>query len=421
MVETYAPLYIVEIDGKELAEDISQHIESFTYEDHEDKMDELRLTIAKGDLALVDHPQLQEGKEIRARWGYVGNLSEARTCTIKEIEYTFGEDGVARMEVTALDKGHKLTGRSARTCWNNKQVADVVKDIAKKNNLTPKVDIPEDITQEFISQGGKSDMDFLKELARDMGCSVWVTNDELYFEPNKVNEPVRTFHWREDKDGYLKSLRITSNAEKGKGTGRGTEVAGLDPLTKKPIKETVSAKGNSNGTVDVSGSSMSEVSAGGGSLPERRTENETPLQAKHDEAGRVVATPVSTAARARRSGKGKVTSASMQAIEATATAIGLPYLKAKDTVTIENIGKKFSGDWRIKSVRHSISSSGYTCELTLCKSNYKSSDSKKAGEAPKTTAKSGSTAKPAGASGNNKKPPAKSVLVDGSEVKEVEQ
>ena len=420
MVETYAPLFIVEIDGKELTEDISQHVESFSYEDHEDKMDELSLTIANGDLSLVDNPQLQEGKEIRARWGYVGNMSDARVCTIKEISYTFGEDGVPRIEVTALDKGHKLTGRSARTCWNNKQIADVVKDIAKKNNLTPKVDIPEDITQEFISQGGKSDMDFLKELARDMGCSVWVTNDELHFEPNKVNEPVRTFHWREDKDGYLQSLRITSNAEKGKGTSRGTEVSGLDPLTKKPIKEIAAAKGSEDGTTEsFSANSMSQVKTPGDGIPKRNQENETPIQSKHDEAGRVVATPAPTAARARRSGKGKVASSSMKAIEATATAIGLPYLKAKDTVTIENIGKKFSGDWRVKSVRHSISRSGYTCELTLSRSNFKSAGDKKAGAAPKTKAKSGSTAKPAGVSSSNKKPPAQVESYNGDTMQRV--
>ena len=134
MIKTYAPTFIVEIGGQELPEDISAHIESFTYEESEKQMDELRLTITKGDLSYVDNPLLQEGKEIRVRWGYVGNLSEVRTCTIKEIDYSFSEDGLIRMEITAYDKRHKLTGRASRQCWKDKKLSEIVKDIAQKHN-----------------------------------------------------------------------------------------------------------------------------------------------------------------------------------------------------------------------------------------------------------------------------------------------
>ena len=37
------------------------------------------------------------------------------------------------------------------------------------------------------------------------------------------------------------------------------------------------------------------------------------------------------------------------------------------TVTIEGIGKKFSGRWRVTKVRHSITASGYLCTLELTK------------------------------------------------------
>ena len=400
MVETYAPIFIIEIGGQKLPEDISQHVESFSYEDHEDKMDELKFIITKGDLSFVDRPQLQEGQEVRVRWGYVGNLSDVRTCTIKEISYTFGEDGVARMEVTAFDKRHKLTGRTARTCWANKKVEDVVKDIARKHKLTPIVQVPDDITREFISEGGKNDMIFLKELAQDTGCSMWVVNDELHFEPNRLNEPVLKFRWREDRDGYLQSFKITSKAEQGKGTRRGTELAGIDPLTKKPIKETTTAKGTGKGQVNVHSLGDKPVSekgnVGGGTLPENSVGNDTPLQQNADETGRVVPTPVPTAAQARREGQGKVQSASMGSIEANAVTIGLPYLKAKDTVTIENIGKKFSGNWRIKSVRHTLTEEKYMCKLTLRKSDYESGGSRKPGELPKTPQNNTDTATPAG-------------------------
>ena len=410
-VDTYAPIFIVEIDGKELPEDISSHVERFVYDDDDEKMDELRLSIADSDMTFIDNEQLQEGKEVKARWGYLGNMSETRTFTIKEINYSFGQDRVARMEITALDKGHKLTGRAARTCWNNKKITDVVKDIASKHNLTPNIDIPEDIQLEFISQGGKSDWIFLKELANDTGCLFWVSNSELHFEPDKETEPVYKFAWGKDSDGYLQSLRITSNAEKGKGATRGTESAGLNPLTKKKIKATGAAQSSgSKSTVKVAlgDTPISEDTSGGNSLADNKISGETALNANNDEAGSVKATPAATEAAAARFNKGRVTKGAMKSITASAVTIGLPYLKAKDTITIENIGKKFSGDWRIKKVAHVISKSNYTCSLTLARSNSGGNGGdKKANSAPK--ASSSNNAKPAGQiknnSGGSKKPP----------------
>ena len=237
MIETYAPTLIVEIGGQQLPEDISAHIENFSYEENEKQMDELTLTITKGDLSYVDNPMLQEGKEIRVRWGYVGNMSEVRTCTIKEINYTFGEDGLIRIEITAYDKRHKLTGRASRQCWKNTTLSGVVRDIAAKHNLSAVVEVDDDLLYDFLSEGAKNDLVFLKELAEDAGCSIWVVNNELHFKPNKITEPVYTFRYREDKDGYLQSFRISSKAEQGKGTGRVTQAIGVDPMTKEVIDE----------------------------------------------------------------------------------------------------------------------------------------------------------------------------------------
>ena len=228
MIETYAPTFIVEIGGQELPEDISAHIESFAYEENEKQMDELSITITRGDLAYVDHPMLQEGKEVRVRWGYVGNLSEVRTCTIKEINYSFGEDGLIRMEITAYDKRHKLTGRASRQCWKDKTLSEIVKDIAAKHNFSAVVEVEDDLLYEFLSEGAKNDLVFLKE---------------LHFKPNKINEPVYTFRYGEDQDGYLQSFRISSKAEQGKGTGRETEASGINPLTKELINESATQGG----------------------------------------------------------------------------------------------------------------------------------------------------------------------------------
>ena len=134
------------------------------------------------------------------------------------------------------------------------------------------------------------------------------------------------------------------------------------------------------------------VQLGDKSVPEKRTENETPLSSRADESGRVISSPAHSKSHAKHIAKGKVKTASMKSIEAEAVTIGLPYLKARETVQIENVGKKFSGSWRITQVRHEISSSGYTCTMTLSKNDHEgsaSSSKRKSGSAPKKSAGAG--------------------------------
>ena len=137
------------------------------------------------------------------------------------------------------------------------------------------------------------------------------------------------------------------------------------------------------------------VQLGDKSVPEKRTDNETPLKARADESGRVISSPAPNGAHARHVAKGKVSTAAMKSIEAEAVTIGLPYLKARETVQIENIGRKFSGSWRITKVRHEISSSGYTCSMTLNKNDHEGSGSSSR-SAPKASTGKGTPAKSAG-------------------------
>lgn len=109
------------------------------------------------------------------------------------------------------------------------------------------------------------------------------------------------------------------------------------------------------------------------------TENETPLKPRADETGRVISSPVPTKAHARHVTKGKAQTSAMKSIEAEAVTIGLPYLKARETVQIENIGKKFSGSWRIIKVRHEISNGGYTCTMTLSKNDHECKNQRRSG------------------------------------------
>ena len=153
-------------------------------------------------------------------------------------------------------------------------------------------------------------------------------------------------------------------------------------------------------------SSTSIVNLNDGTITEKTVANETPLKPQNDEAGKVVSTPLQNSNQARSAAKGKVKSSGMKSIEAEAVTIGLPYLKARDSITVENIGKKFSGNWRITKIRHEISSSGYLCHLSLAKNDFSANiggQSNKTGEPPKKLANSNNNGNPTPAGEGKKK------------------
>jgi hypothetical protein len=102
-LDTFKPAFLIEIEGQSLSKggsatgDVTQEIESFSFTDNEEEMDELELKVSNRNLQFVDDPLFQEGNEIVARFGYlsacghalagVGNLSPRKKAVIKEIDY----------------------------------------------------------------------------------------------------------------------------------------------------------------------------------------------------------------------------------------------------------------------------------------------------------------------------------------------
>ena len=85
---------------------------------------------------------------------------------------------------------------------------------------------------------------------------------------------------------------------------------------------------------------------------------------EYDDAGNIVATPEDKI-KAKRKAKNKSKRAQMKSWEADLRVVGNPAIISKQTATLEKCGKILDGAWRISSVKHEISASGYICSLKL--------------------------------------------------------
>ena len=138
-LDTFKPTFLIQIEGQDLSKDITQEITSFVFTDNEEELDVLQLSVTDRNLQFVDDPQ--EGNEIVARFGYVGNLSPRKKAVIKDIDYDFPENGDPTIRIKAYDKGFKLAGKENQKVWQKPApgilYSEIAEQIAAANGLQP--------------------------------------------------------------------------------------------------------------------------------------------------------------------------------------------------------------------------------------------------------------------------------------------
>ena len=241
-----APIVLLEIDGKRLSLDLTGDLISFTYEDHEKEMDLLEVTLADPYLQCIDDPLLQEGKEIRVRFGYADNLSPTKVAVIKEIGYDFPESGSPTITIKAYDKACTLSAEQVQRVWEQPggmRASDIAETIAKEHGLTPIV-TPSIDRLSRLHQSKQSDAQWLAHLAKTARASdgkgttgyvFYVEGEELHFHPRGLEKPpALALEYFTSRQGILRSFRPQTQTQGNAAGGQSAKAVGVDPKAKAP-------------------------------------------------------------------------------------------------------------------------------------------------------------------------------------------
>ena len=368
--DTYSPTIIIQIEGRRLSKDITHEIISFVFEDNEEEMDVMEITITDRYLQFVDDPLFQEGNEVIARFGYVDNISPKKTAVIKEIDYDFPESGEPTIRIKAYDKGHKLTGRQIQRVWQKPSpgilYSEIAVQIAKEHGLSPVVETTAG-RHLRVAQGGISDAAFLKSLALrsrssngSAGYVFFIQDNELHFHTRKLNgRPGLVLEYFTDREGILRSFTPSTQTQSVKGAGTETKAVGVDPRKKRHTEYKANDAGTPERTVLGKKTYLVNGNTGEGSYREQ-------------ESGRILPVYEHSESRHERQkhepgqdhAENRFKNAELRQAEASAITIGIPTLAAKQNIAIRGVGRKFSGIWWCTSVRH-VFGDGYSCELKL--------------------------------------------------------
>jgi len=356
-VEYYVPEFRIEVEGEPLAPETHGDVLDLKVTLETDKTSSFDITLNNWDDEKVwpgfkysDSKQLMIGNLVRIELGYVSRLRQVIHGPITGISPRFVESGALTVSISGKDSLEFLKARKPAPGDRKKFVkmtdTQIAREIALRNKLNFKGDDSE-IVQDVIYQKNLDDGQFLIERARriDFDCVVRVegksTQPTLYFVKHRGErsaEPTReyTFEWRRSLSSFTPRLSADRQVS-------AVTVRGWDPRTKKPIVGKATAN-------DLPPSARPKTTSGANIAKKRFG----------DRQNLIVDRPVSSQREARELAISILRERATRFNTGHAQVIGIADLFPRDKVQLLGLGDRFSGQYEVKRVEHSLGSSGFT-------------------------------------------------------------
>jgi len=177
----------IKIYNKKTGNDLSNFIESFSYEDSDDKdaYAEFRINgLAKNERNeyLMNDLELSKDTDLLLQFGFLGGFtSQMHEITIHENHLDYNQ-GRCIVILRCLDKGNVLKRIRTNMQFKNVTASDIAQQIADKYGMSARIDKTDRIYKS-ICQSGLTDFQLLKKLAHESGAlNCYVSNNTLVFE-----------------------------------------------------------------------------------------------------------------------------------------------------------------------------------------------------------------------------------------------
>jgi len=351
-----SPYYTVQV--KETGRILTDLIGSMRYEDCLEKDDLVEFKIEKASIDLIDSKDVSIGHHLLFSYGNAGELnSGSRICVIKDHETNYGQN--ITFTLKCRDEGFYLKKGTSSKIHKNKTASQIVKDIADAHGFDCVMD---ETTKVYSSypQGNKNYHQFCRELAKEE-CGgdeegeheFYVRGNTMYFVKKDLKKNSKRTLTYQDGNGPMKSFSPKYNQEK---EGKSNQVTsfGVDKETGKQFEANTGEKelrdpqtGEYNVNYNWDGNLRGAAPSLGETL--KNVKNIVTPGNNKDEA-------LNTNKSLNKKSKAKELTCDIE-LELD------PTYHAGDIVTVSNVAKKHSGNWRIIKVVSEISGSGASTKL----------------------------------------------------------
>jgi len=355
----YAPDYRIEIEGQELDPKSKGDILEVKVVMDMDNMTSFELNVNNWDdkaffFKYSDKPTDKKqvtydlGNRVHVKMGYAGKLLSMARGQITTLAPKFPESGSPTISISGLDGMLKLRDRKPTDKDIKKFVkktdSEIAEMIGQRNGLDVKVDKtppPHDL----VVQKNQDDAQFLMERAKriDFDCYVQTApkggKDTLYFvkpTDGRSSDKIRMYEFEWGKNLISFTPQLTMARQVSKVTVRcwSAELKDLFSYTA-DAKDLPSSGGKGN------------------SGPEAA---EKDLNGKQEV---VVDAVVTSQEEAKKLAITLLTERAYEFITGTGRVIGIPDLRPGDNLFLKNLGTRFTGEYYVKKVEHTLNSGGY--------------------------------------------------------------
>jgi Bacteriophage probable baseplate hub protein len=344
--DIYAPYFVAEIDGTALPTDA---VISLSVDENLEAPAKLEITLNEGmdiktqTFKWLDNPQIDPGKKVKVYFGYAGKEKfELFSGTIKALNPGFQATGIPSLTLEAFDYSHKM--QKKMTAFNGQEVSysDIATELAGVYGLGIS-GIESTGTKHKKVERKKDEKDYalLKRLAGEVDFEFFVRCDTFNFrKPKDESKAIASFEFEKNFISFTPRLSVSSLVNE-------VIVTGWDVKTKKKIKESVKLS-DVISNLEMKSTIEKYIKSADG-LDPKKVERKA-LESKED---------------AKKKGEVEIRKSLDTFIQGDLESVGNPELRCGNNVDVKGTGQLFSGDYYIKSAKHSFSGSGYMTTLGL--------------------------------------------------------
>lgn len=346
----------------DVSEEINKDILSFEYTDNEtNEADELSITL-KDETGKWANSWKPNGGEIIKAQIYAGTTQERDKKLyfgrfyVDQIRASYAPR-TCEIRAVSVPLGKPIRRRIKSRAWEKKKLKDIAGTIAKESDLRLLYDCQENPTFDRQDQSKTSDLQFLQRLCEENGISLKVTDDTLVLFDQasyEKKEPIKTIEL--GVSPVLSGSFETNQSE----TYRSVTVSYRDPKAKKAGKGSKYWWYTGDGEKKSSGGNPAVSSY-------------TFIDPYADENGQEYALKkrATSLEDAKRLAKAKLRQLNARSVTGSLTMVGDTELVAGGVIEVKGFGS-FDGRFIIGQAGHSVSSGGYTTNISLRRvnSNY---------------------------------------------------
>ncbi|MBW3605388.1 MAG: VgrG-related protein [Actinobacteria bacterium] len=315
------------VDGSELPAPLYDRLAMVRVEESVHLPDQFTIRFDDPHFELFDEARFTVGTRIDIAFRAEDSLVTVTSGEVTALSVEQGAGGRHELALTGLDVAHRLARAPRSRSYLNMTDADIAAQIADEHGLDTDISATGEV-HEYVLQVSESDYAFLSRRAQRIGFDLWVSGTTLHLRPTPTTDAAApTLTWGGNLHAFR--VRFSSSERCDQVTVRGHDAVG---------KRTIVGRA-SDGDPGTDAPAVSELAddarAAFGTI--ERSAGQFPMTTQR-EADALATALLSTASGAEVIARGE--------------AQGDPLIAAGADVTIDRVGTRLAGTWRVTSVQH---------------------------------------------------------------------